>query len=90
MGVDLMSDNWNFLLVVTEGPHDIATITRVLRLRGYKELENENDVPDHLRANQVSIHDDKWITQETVKNVELHTHFADFLDSVISLLDKAG
>ena len=50
MGVDLMSDNWNFLLVVTEGPHDVATITRVLRIRGYKELENENDVPDQLRA----------------------------------------
>lgn len=45
-----MSDDMRFLLLVTEGPHDVEAIARIFRIRGFRELTNKQDVPDELKG----------------------------------------
>lgn len=43
-----MSDNLKYVMIVTEGPHDVEAVSKVLRLRGYTDRDNINDIPEAL------------------------------------------
>lgn len=45
-----MSGNAPFILIVTEGVHDVAAISRVLKLKGFRELQMRGEIPDNLRS----------------------------------------
>lgn len=45
-----MFDDFRFLLIVTEGSHDVEAISRILKIRGFQEIENKKMVPEDLRA----------------------------------------
>ena len=44
-----MSDEMRFILIITEGPHDVAAISKVFRVRGYEEINNKNEIPYALQ-----------------------------------------
>lgn len=43
-----MSDNLKYVMIATEGPHDVEAVSKVLRLRGYTDRDNINDIPEAL------------------------------------------
>lgn len=43
-----MSDNNSFSVVVTEGIHDVVTIGKILRLKGFQEAKHIEEIPDFL------------------------------------------
>lgn len=43
-----MSGKSPFILIISEGPHDVETISRFLRFKGFKELKREGDIPEGL------------------------------------------
>lgn len=45
-----MSDNMRFVLIMTEGPHDVEAIAKILRLRGYSEKNNKKEIPEALQV----------------------------------------
>lgn len=45
-----MSDDFGFVLMMTEGTHDVETIARILKIMGYRELRKERELPEELTA----------------------------------------
>lgn len=45
-----MSDDLRFVLIVTEGPHDVAIIGKIYKFLGYSELERMQDIPTELQV----------------------------------------
>lgn len=43
-----MSDKSPFILIISEGPHDVETISKILRIKGFRELQLEADIPEGL------------------------------------------
>ena len=43
-----MSDKAPFILMITEGPHDVNAISRILKLKGFKEIYQDDRVPEGL------------------------------------------
>ncbi len=45
-----MSDNMKFILIMTEGPHDVSAIGKILRIRGFQELDIKQEIPEELQV----------------------------------------
>lgn len=43
-----MSDNSSFSVVVTEGIHDVAVISKILRIKDFQEAQTIGEIPDFL------------------------------------------
>lgn len=43
-----MSDNSSFSVIVTEGVHDVVAIGKILRLKGFQEAKQIEEIPDFL------------------------------------------
>lgn len=44
-----MSDDLRYILILTEGPHDVAAISKVLGIRGYVEINVKDEIPEALQ-----------------------------------------
>jgi hypothetical protein len=45
-----MSDEIRFSIVVSEGPHDVESVGKLLRLKGFCEVRQFDGIPEELRA----------------------------------------
>ena len=48
MGVVWMSDKIPFIIIVTEGVHDVYALTRVLKTKGFREIQVISELPKEL------------------------------------------
>lgn len=77
----------NHYLIIVEGAHDIAVIEKVLRINGVNQkIASEDDLPEIWnkakvgcianvmkpgKANQVSIADNDWVSEKTLKSSQM-------------------
>ena len=69
---------------------DMAKQSYAQNLKGFNELKATVGVIANVlrpgKANQVSIGDDDWLTQESIHEIPSHIAFSEFIDSLINML----